>query len=104
MPLKTLGPIGPRAVGERFNLLRFGSIFKFFSINIFASLRNQFSNYRMSWLCFDIEKNIIMEAFHRFASISMPLKGHSNEADFLGFLHKLVPHRSLTLPFEQFRI
>jgi hypothetical protein len=29
--------------------------------------------------------------------------GHGNEADFLGFLHKLVPHRSLTLPFEPFR-
>jgi hypothetical protein len=28
------------------------------------------------------------------------LKGHGNEADFLGFLQKLVPHRSLTLPFE----
>jgi hypothetical protein len=26
-----------------------------------------------------------------------------NEADFLGFLQKLVPHRSLTLPFEPFR-
>ncbi len=24
------------------------------------------------------------------------LKGHGNEADFLGFLQKLVPHRSLT--------
>ena len=33
----------------------------------------------------------------------MGLKGHGNEADFLGFLQKLVPHRSLTLPFEPFR-
>ncbi len=33
----------------------------------------------------------------------LPLKGHGNEADFLGFLQKLVPHRSLTLPFEPFR-
>jgi len=32
------------------------------------------------------------------------LKGHGNEADFLGFLQKLVPHRSLTLPFEPFRL
>jgi hypothetical protein len=32
-----------------------------------------------------------------------PLKGHGNEADFLGFLQKLGPHRSLTLPFEPFR-
>jgi hypothetical protein len=31
------------------------------------------------------------------------LKGHGNKADFLGFLQKLVPHRSLTLPFEPFR-
>jgi hypothetical protein len=31
------------------------------------------------------------------------LKGHDNEADFLGFLQKLVPHNSLTLLFEPFR-
>ena len=31
------------------------------------------------------------------------LKGHGNEPDFLGFLQKLGPHRSLTLPFEPFR-
>ncbi len=31
------------------------------------------------------------------------LNGHGNEADFLGFLQKLDPHRSLTLPFEPFR-
>jgi hypothetical protein len=30
-------------------------------------------------------------------------KGHGNETDFLGFLQKLVPHESLTLPFEPFR-
>jgi hypothetical protein len=30
------------------------------------------------------------------------LKGHGNEAAFLWFLQKLVPHRSLTLPFEPF--
>jgi hypothetical protein len=29
-----------------------------------------------------------------------PLKGHGNEADFQGFLQKLVPHRSLTLYFS----
>jgi hypothetical protein len=50
---------------------------------MFASLRNKCSNYRTSSLRFDIEKNIIIEAFDRFASISMPLKGHGNEADFL---------------------
>jgi hypothetical protein len=31
------------------------------------------------------------------------LKGHGNEADFLGFLQKLVPQRSLTHPFAPFR-
>jgi hypothetical protein len=31
------------------------------------------------------------------------LKGHGNEADFLGFLHKSVRHRSLTINFEPFR-
>jgi hypothetical protein len=36
--------------------------------------------------------------------LQMLLKGHGNEADFLGFLQKLVPHsRSLILPFEPFR-
>jgi hypothetical protein len=30
------------------------------------------------------------------------LQGHGNEADFPGFFQKLVPHRSLTLPFEPF--
>ncbi len=32
------------------------------------------------------------------------LKGHGNEAEFLGFLHKSVPHESLSLPFEPFRV
>ncbi len=34
--------------------------------------------------------------------LNLNLKGHSNEADFLGALQKLVPHRSLTPPFEPF--
>ncbi len=33
----------------------------------------------------------------------LTLKGHGNEADFLGFLQKLVPQESLTLPFGSFR-
>jgi hypothetical protein len=33
----------------------------------------------------------------------MQLKGHGNEADFLGFLQKSVRHRFLTLNFEPFR-
>ncbi len=36
-------------------------------------------------------------------SSHLALKGHGNEANFLGFLQKLVPHRSLTLPFEPLR-
>jgi hypothetical protein len=32
-----------------------------------------------------------------------PLKGHGNEADFLGLLQKSVRHRFLTLHFEPFR-
>ncbi len=35
--------------------------------------------------------------------LSISLKGHGNEADFLGLLQKLGPHRSLTVPFEPFR-
>jgi hypothetical protein len=31
------------------------------------------------------------------------LKGHGNEADFLGFLQKSVRHRFLTLHFQPFR-
>jgi hypothetical protein len=31
----------------------------------------------------------------------MALKGHDSEADFLGFLHKPVPHRSITLRFAE---
>jgi hypothetical protein len=31
------------------------------------------------------------------------LKGHGNEADFLGILQKLVPHESLTQLFGPFR-
>jgi hypothetical protein len=60
------------------NLLRFASIFKFFKINMFASLRNKFSNYRTCSLRFDIQGNIIIEGFAslrfaslRFASITM---------------------------------
>jgi hypothetical protein len=35
--------------------------------------------------------------------LATALKGHDNEADFLGFLQKLVPYIILTLPFEPFR-
>ncbi len=53
----------------------------------------------------------VRDQYRTFASFSkplgshcsLPLKGHGNEADFLGFLQKLVPHRSLTLPFKPFQ-
>jgi hypothetical protein len=35
-----------------------------------------------------------------FQLAALYLKGHGNEADFLGYLHKSFPHESLTLPFE----
>jgi hypothetical protein len=35
--------------------------------------------------------------------IANSLKGHGNEADFLGFLHKSVRHRSFTVHFEPFQ-
>jgi hypothetical protein len=38
-----------------------------------------------------------------FAAFLYTLKGHGNEADFLGFLQKSVRHRFLTLNFEPFR-
>ena len=40
---------------------------------MFASLRNKFSNYRTCSLRFDIEENVIFEAFVslRFASIAL---------------------------------
>jgi hypothetical protein len=42
---------------------------------MFASLRNKFSNYRKSLLRFDIEKNIIIEAFDRFGSLRFGIHG-----------------------------
>ena len=38
---------------------------------MFASLRNKFSNYRTCSLRFDIEENIIIEAFVRFRSLDV---------------------------------
>ena len=40
---------------------------------MFASLRNKFSNYRTCSLRFDIEENIIVEVFARFASITLSI-------------------------------
>ncbi len=43
--------------------VRFASIFKFFNINMFASLRNKFSNFQSCSLRFDIEGNIVIKDF-----------------------------------------
>ncbi len=40
---------------------------------------------------------------HIFKMWTLSLKGHGNEADFLGFLQKSVRHRFLTLHLEPFR-
>ncbi len=37
-----------------------------------------------------------------YYGLDLSLKGHGNEADFLGFLQKSVRHRFLTLNFEPF--
>ncbi len=38
------------------------------------------------------------EVLVHYLELKPKLKGHGNEADFLGFLQKLVPHESLTIP------
>jgi hypothetical protein len=53
-------------------------------------------------------KKLLLSANRKFALMQVKLKkiellkGHGNEADFLGFLHKSVPHESLALPFKPF--
>jgi hypothetical protein len=51
-------------------------------------------------LCFKYFYQINWQQYCRFHP---QLKGHGNETDFLGFLQKLVPHESLTLPFGPIR-
>jgi hypothetical protein len=46
---------------------------------------------------------VLQVAYQSMTNLPTPLKGHGNEADFVGFLPKLVPHRSLTLTFAPFR-
>ncbi len=62
------------------------------------------------WICWQsLSKAVIqLQQFNSSSASShrndrSKLKGHGNETDFLGFLQKLVPHESLTLPFEPFR-
>ena len=46
--------------------------------------------------------HFMVSILNRF-TLNKTLKGHGNEADFLGFLQKSVRHRFLTLDFEPFR-
>jgi hypothetical protein len=59
------------------------------------------------FLYFEIKKILLFNIFVHLSLVLIILcaflKGNGNEADFLGFLQKLGPHRSLTLPFEPFR-
>jgi hypothetical protein len=61
-----------------------------------ASLQPHISLHRVNYV-------IPLCIFYIRFALPCNLKGHGNEADFLGILQKLVPHRSLTLPFELFR-
>jgi hypothetical protein len=59
---------------------------------------------RTGTLC--IPSNLLISSYFRAKTHLFGenfLKGHGNEAEFLGFLQKFVPHESLTLPFEPFR-
>ncbi len=46
--------------------------------------------------------NMLADCNCHLTCFILNLKGRGNEVDFLGFLHKSVPHESLTLPFEPF--
>jgi hypothetical protein len=50
-----------------------------------------------------IKQSITASVTVRKSHITNVLKGHGNEADFLGFLQKSVRHRFLTLHLEPFR-
>jgi hypothetical protein len=60
--------------------------------------------YALATPCIDSGESIFDKEFLRKSEgkIAKALKVHGNEADFLGFLQKSVPHESLTLPFEPF--
>jgi hypothetical protein len=62
------------------------------------------SSYMANYLCISLynRKPFLIYDFAT-APFLISLKGHGNEADFLGFLQKLVPHESLTLPLGPFR-
>jgi hypothetical protein len=70
-------------------------LFKSFQVNMFIS--------RFMIQILHTIQNVQEGKRHQKKRDITVLKGHGNEADFLGFLQKLGPHRSLTVPFEPFR-
>ncbi len=52
---------------------------------------------------FSTGRNCLFPPSYTGSKTACLLKGHGNEAEFLGILQKLVPHESLTLPFRPFR-
>ncbi len=61
-----------------------------------------FEPYRYTWYLKQVMAGLpyikIYNTYSTESKMFFNLKGHGNEADFLGFLQKLGPHRSLTLP------
>ncbi len=60
-------------------------------------LNSQLNDSKLLYINFPNKNNTL------YLEIVIYLEGHGNEADFLGFLQKLVPHEHLTLHFEPFR-
>ncbi len=78
-------------------------------VQVFATIpqKQNFHNIVLNCPCIDCCVRTIKEISNNKTNDKQTstiwLKGHGNEADFLEFLQKLVPHRSLTLPYQPFR-
>jgi hypothetical protein len=71
-------------------------------LSVFGHRRDQ-SNAAHELSFLQLRRGGFLNRLLTFEKFLILLKGHGNEADFLGFLHKSVRHRSLTLHFEPFR-
>ncbi len=90
----------------------FGFDFKFCTVSLLVMLKYEGFVKHIFWLATTGGGKIIpcslkttgnKNYFQPRPKFFFNLKGHGNETDFLGFLQKLVPHKSLTLTFEPFR-